>query len=122
MGPIRKGKPSKHFLAWDGKRVRLIDFPSMVKSVRQSGKEVFKHAALCRVCALLCAVLYAVREIDKVSKLFVVVDGLRMFPAPQGMGKVRVLVRHNCVKNNAKIDKQYTKKRSANRSRKKHKK
>ena len=79
MGPIRKGKPSKHFLAWDGKRVRLIDFPSMVKSVRQSGKEVFKHAVLCRVCALLCAVLYAVRQIDKVSKLFVVVDGLRMF-------------------------------------------
>ena len=64
MGSIRKGKPSKHFLAWSGKLVRLIDFPSMVKSVRQSGKEVFKHAVLCRVCALLCAVLYAVREID----------------------------------------------------------
>ena len=34
----------------------------------QSGKEVFKHAVLCRVCALLCAVLYAVRETHKVSK------------------------------------------------------
>ena len=66
--------------------------------------------------------LYAVSEIDKVSKLFVVVDGLRMFPAPQGMGKVRVLVRHNCVKNNAKIDKQYTKKTICKPVAKKHKK
>ena len=54
MGPIRKGKPSKHFLAWNGKRVRLIEFPSMVKSVRVARKF---SSMLCFAVFVLCFVL-----------------------------------------------------------------
>ena len=59
MGPIRKGKPSKHFLAWNGKRVRLIEFPSMVKNVRLA-REFSSMLCFAVLCALLCAVLLAV--------------------------------------------------------------
>ena len=49
----------KPFSAWNGKRARLMEFPSMVKNVRLA-REFSSMLCFAVLCALLCAVLYAV--------------------------------------------------------------